>query len=105
MITIVLLEMQKPYLVRATQRRTYAIYFQKALQQGAIGNRQRRRLTEIRQNLLLGEADAQRIEQELTATLPPPVKADPPPAPAPAPDPPSAPPKQQAQPTAQNPRY
>ncbi|WP_448571640.1 GUN4 domain-containing protein [Trichothermofontia sp.] len=103
------LEVQKPYLVRATQRRTYAAYFQKALQNGEIGNRQRRRLTEIRQNLLLGEADAQRIEQELTAQLPLPVKAAPPPAPlpdpAPTPDPPPAPPKQPTQPTAQNPRY
>ena len=63
-------QVQKPYLVRAEQRRTYADYFQKAVKAGCLPTeRARRRLAEIRQNLLLGEADASQIEQLLTQRL------------------------------------
>ena len=59
-------QVQQPYLVRAYQRRSYANYFRQAVKNGCLPtDRARRRLTEIRQNLLLGEEDANRIEQEL----------------------------------------
>jgi len=63
-------QVQQPYFVRAEQRRSYANYFRKAVQNGCLPTeRYRRRLTEIRQNLLLGEDDAARIEQELVQQL------------------------------------
>ena len=63
-------QVQQPYLVRATQRRLYADYFKTAVENGYLPtDRARRRLTEIRQNLLLGEDDAARIEQELVQQL------------------------------------
>ena len=79
-------QVQQPYLVRATQRRLYADYFKTAVENGYLStDRARRRLTEIRQNLLLGEEDAARIEQELVQQLnlksapavPPPVSSAP----------------------------
>jgi len=63
-------QVQQPYFVRAGQRRSYADYFKTAVQNGCLPTeRYRRRLTEIRQNLLLGEDDAARIEQELVQQL------------------------------------
>ena len=63
-------QVQQPYFVRAEQRRSYANYFRKAVQNGCLPTeRARRRLTEIRQNLLLGEDDAARIEHELVQQL------------------------------------
>jgi len=63
-------KVQQPYFVRAEQRRSYANYFRKAIQNGCLPTeRARRRLTEIRQNLLLGEEDAARIEQDLIQQL------------------------------------
>lgn len=69
-------KIQAPYLVRATQRQNYAKYFRTAVEDGTLPtSQQRRRLTEICQNLLLGEEDAQRIEkaiaQELELASPP----------------------------------
>jgi len=79
-------QVQQPYFVRAKQRRSYANYFSQAVQNGCLPTEyKRRRLTEIRQNLLLGEDDADRIEQELIQQLnlksapavPPPVSSAP----------------------------
>jgi len=63
-------KVQQPYLVRAEQRRSYTDYFKTAIKNGYLPtDRARRRLTEIRQNLLLGEDDAARIEHELIQQL------------------------------------
>ncbi|MGR3274245.1 GUN4 domain-containing protein [Acaryochloris marina NIES-2412] len=63
-------KIQAPYLVRAKKRQDYAKYFRTAVKDGTTPNsRQRRRLTEICQNLLLGKEDAQRIEKEITRKL------------------------------------
>jgi hypothetical protein len=63
-------EVQQPYLVRASQRSRYAKYFQTACKDGCLPNdRARRRLAEIRQNLSLGETDADWIEQQLIQKL------------------------------------
>jgi hypothetical protein len=63
-------QVQQPYLVRAEQWRSYADYFRKAVKNGGSPtDRARRRLAEIRQNLLLGADDADRIEQDLTQQL------------------------------------
>ena len=63
-------KVQQPYLVRAEQRRSYTDYFKTAIKNGFLPtDRARRRLTEIRQNLLLGEDDAARIEHELIRQL------------------------------------
>ncbi|UJB72117.1 GUN4 domain-containing protein [Acaryochloris sp. 'Moss Beach'] len=69
-------KIQAPYLVRAKKRQDYAEYFRTAVKDGTTPtSRQRRRLIEICQNLLLGKEDAQRIEkaiaQELDLASPP----------------------------------
>jgi hypothetical protein len=85
-------QVQQPYLVRAEQRRRYAAYFKMAVRNNKLPTpRDRRRLAEIRQNLLLGEEDAARIEEALTQPLnlnPVPTVPVPPEAPAPTPQPP-----------------
>jgi hypothetical protein len=84
-------QVQQPYLVRAKQRRQYADHFRTAVKNGHLpSDRARRRLTEIRQDLLLGEEDADRIEQILIQQLDlKPVSVTPTPA-APASDAPTA---------------
>jgi len=63
-------QVQQPYLVRATQRRKYADYYRKAVKEGTLPtDRARRRLDEIYENLLLGKAQADRIEQKLAQEL------------------------------------
>ncbi|MBW4658885.1 MAG: GUN4 domain-containing protein [Drouetiella hepatica Uher 2000/2452] len=63
-------QVQQPYLVRAEQRRNYADYFEKATKNGFLPEESaRRKLKDIRENLLLGEDDADRIEQQLTQQL------------------------------------
>jgi formylglycine-generating enzyme required for sulfatase activity len=63
-------KVQQPYLVRAQQRHKYADCFRAAVRKGYLPtDYDRRRLTEIRQDLLLGKEDADRIERELTQQL------------------------------------
>jgi len=63
-------QVQQPYIVRTEQRCSYANYFRKAVQNACLPTEhERRRLTEIRQNLLIGEDDADRIEHELIQQL------------------------------------
>lgn len=63
-------KIQAPYLVRAKKRQDYAEYFRTAVKDGTAPTlRQRRRLTEICQNLLLGKEDALRIEKAITKEL------------------------------------
>ncbi|BDM79038.1 GUN4 domain-containing protein [Acaryochloris marina] len=63
-------KIQAPYLVRASQRQSYAEYFKAAVKDGSLPKpRQRCRLSEICQNLLLGAEDAQRIEETITGEL------------------------------------
>lgn len=63
-------KIQAPYLVRAKKRQDYAEYFRTAVEDGTTPtSKQRRRLTEIWQNLLLGEEEALRIEEAVTREL------------------------------------
>lgn len=63
-------QVQKPYRVRAEQRRRYALAFKTATKQGYLPTeRYRHRLQEYRQHLGLGAADASRIEAILTRQL------------------------------------
>jgi hypothetical protein len=63
-------QVQQPYLIRAEKRREYANYFKTAIQNNCLPTgRNRRRLDEICENLLLGKAQADRIEQKLTQEL------------------------------------
>lgn len=63
-------KIQEPYLVRASQRRNYANYFEAALQDGTLPTiRQKRRLAKIRQNLLLGEEDSLQIEEVVSQKM------------------------------------
>jgi formylglycine-generating enzyme required for sulfatase activity len=64
-------QVQKPYLVRATQRRAYAGYFEQAIQSGKpLSDRQRRQLEQIRQNIGLGQDDTSAIERSVIERLP-----------------------------------
>ncbi len=59
-------KVQAPYGVRARQRAKYREYFGQAVGDGCLpSERSRRRLEGIRQNLQLGKADAERIEQAM----------------------------------------
>ena len=63
-------KVQAPYLKRAKQRKEYREYFELAVQDGKLpSKRQRRRLEEIRENLGLGEVDAEAIEQVVAAEV------------------------------------
>ena len=60
-------KVQAPYLKRAKQRGEYRRYFEQAVADDKLlTKRQRRRLGEIRENLGLGEGDAEAIEKIIT---------------------------------------
>ena len=98
-------EVATPYKARAEKRRQYANYFEAAIQNGYLpGDRARRRLEEIQQNLSLGKDDAEAIEQSIARERnlqPAPPERSTPPIPDPPPIP--ATPKPEVQPSSQPP--
>lgn len=63
-------KVQESYLVRAKQRQDYAKFFRTAVKDGVLlTQRDKRYLSKIRQNLLLGEEEAQRIEKAIATEL------------------------------------